>query len=124
VRDYIALLETTGQIDGALTFYRWLDTVFPVAVFGILISSIWGLWGRPAKAIAFLGGLVSIGYLIADFVENAAVAVMLKAGSAGVDMPMITTASAATQGKWVAVFACAGLIVLGLLVTLVRGGQR
>ena len=123
-RSYIKTLEDSGQIDTALTFYRWLDSVFPIGVFGLLISSIWGLWGRPARAIAFLGGLVSVGYLIADFVENAAVAVMLRAGSADLELSMVTTASAATQGKWVAVFACGALIILGLLVTLVRGGQR
>lgn len=123
-RAYLARLEEAELIGPYLTFFRWIDTAFPLAIFGLLISSIWALWRRPAPAIALLGVLVAIGYAVADYVENAAVAVMLRAGSQDVTAEAVNIASAATQGKWVAVFGALILIVAGFLVTLVRGSDR
>lgn len=123
-RAYLAHLEERDLIGPYLTFFRWIDTVFPLAVFGVLISSIWALWRRPAPAIALLGGLVAIGYAVADYVENAAVAVLLRAGSQDVTVEAVNIASAATQGKWVAVFGALIVIGAGFLVTLVRGSDR
>jgi hypothetical protein len=124
VRDYLVFLETSGQINAFQTFYRWIDFVFPLAIFGMLTTAMLGFWARPAKSIAFLGVLVCIGFLVADYVENLSVAALLDAGSAGVTLDLINTASSATQGKWVAVLASLGLIALGFLVTLFRGGRR
>ena len=123
-RAYLQYLEEQELIGPYLTFYRWIDTAFPLALFGLLISSIWGLWGRAAPAIALLGGLVAIGYAVADSVENAAVAGLLRAGSAEVTAEAVNVASAATQGKWVAVFGALLLIGAGFLVALVRGTDR
>ncbi len=123
-RTYLEHLEAAELIGPYLTFYRWIDTAFPLAIFGLLISGIWAFWARSAPAIALLGGLVSIGYAVADYVENAAVAVLLRAGSAEVTTDAINVASAATQGKWVAIFGASLLVVVGLLVTFVRGSDR
>ncbi|THH37152.1 hypothetical protein E4Z66_09495 [Aliishimia ponticola] len=120
-QDYLRDLDARGQTGAYLTFYRWIDTVFPVAVFGVVASAIWGLWWRPAPAIAVLGILVSAGYVVADYVENASVAALLRTGADGVTADAVLIASSATQGKWVALLAAAMLAVLGLLVTLVRG---
>lgn len=123
-RNYLEYLETAELVGPYLTFFRWIDTALPLAVFGILISCIWGLWARPAPAIALLGGLVAIGYAVADYVENAAVATLLRVGSEAVTAEAVNIASAATQGKWVAVFGALLLIGAGALVTLVRGTDR
>jgi hypothetical protein len=123
-RTYLAYLEERELIGPYLTFFRWIDTAFPLAIFGLLISSIWAIWARPAPAIAVLGALVAIGYAVADYVENAAVASVLRAGSADVTAEAVNVASAATQGKWVAVFGALLLIGAGVLVTLVRGSDR
>lgn len=121
---YLRYLDDAGLIGPYLTFHRWIDTVFPLAVFGVLISSIWGLWARAAPAIAVLGGFVAIGYAVADYVENAAVAALLRAGADDVTAEAVNVASAATQGKWVAVFGALAVIAVGILVTLVRGVDR
>ena len=123
-RAYLEYLERAELIGPYLTFYRWIDTAFPAAVFGLLFSSIWGLWARPAPAIAVLGAFVAVGYAVADYVENAAVATMLRAGSADVTADAVNVASAATQGKWVAILGALGVIAAGILVTLVRGTDR
>ena len=118
---YLAHLEASGLKAAYLGLHRWIDTVFPVGILGMLVSAIWGLWARPAFAIAALGGLVATGYIVADYVENAAVAALLRTGSADITQEQVLIASSATQGKWVALFAALMLIGLGLLVTLVRG---
>lgn len=123
-RDYLRHLEAAELIGPYLTFYRWIDTAFPLAIFGLLLSSIWALWARPAPAIAVLGALVAVGYAVADYVENAAVAALLRAGSEAVTAEAVNIASAATQGKWVAIFGALLLIGAGVLVTLVRGNDR
>lgn len=123
-RAYLAHLEGSAKLTAYLTIYRWIDFVFPVAVFGVLASTMWVVWRRATWAIALLGVLMALGYLVADYVENAAVLEMLLAGSVDVTLDQVITASSATQGKWVAIFASLGLIGLGLVVGLFRGFGR
>lgn len=120
-RTYLNHLEGRGLIAPYLTLHRGIDSVFPLSLFAMLAAAMWGLWARPASSIALLGGLVSLGYVVADYVENAAVAVLLRAGSEAVTAEAVHVASSATQGKWVALMAAVMLVGLGLLVTLVRG---
>lgn len=119
-RHYLDWLEHRDLITPYLTVFRWIDWVFPLSIFGMLVSAIWGLWGRPAPAIAVLSTLVAIGFLVADYVENAAVAVLLSEGAAQVTQRAVDIASSATQGKWIFLGASVAIVLLGLIVTLFR----
>ncbi len=123
-QDYLTYLDREELIGPYLTFYRWIDTAFPLAVFGLLITSIWALWARAAPAIAVLGAFVAIGYAVADYVENSAVAALLRAGADDITAEAVNVASAATQGKWVALFGALIVIAAGILIALVRGVDR
>ena len=118
---WLAVNKLTVTYLGA---FRWIDSVFPLAVFGLLASGVWGLWARPARMVALLGCGLAVVYLGADYVENARVAGLLRAGPDALTASQVSSASLATQVKWIGIFAPSLLILAGLLLTAIKGGRQ
>lgn len=121
---YLRWLAENDLTATYLGVFRQIDSVFPLAVFGLLASGVWGLWARPARMVALMGcGLAGV-YLGADLVENARVAGLLRAGPDAVTAEAVARAALATQVKWTGIFASVLLILAGLALTLIKGGRR
>lgn len=110
-RAFLAALSDGGR-DFYLTVQHRLDSAFPALFAVVLVMGYaqvfrgWVRWAASALPLAAAGF---------DYMENAAVAVMLRAGD-GLTDAMILTASQWTERKWIAI----GLAVLALFEGLVR----
>ena len=120
---YLTWLEDNNLVDDYLTTHRWIDSVFPLAIFGMLVAALWGLWGRPMPLVAGLGSAVAAIFLGADLLENAAVAELLRAGSGALTQDAIIWASNLTQIKWGAIFCAVLLCAAGLILTFIKRGR-
>ncbi len=120
---YLTLLKDSGATQAYLTTFRQIDTVFPLAIFGLTVSALWGLWSRRARAIAVLGVVAASVYLMADYIENAAVASLLRSGPDGIAESAVSFASTATQIKWIALLACGLLCLTGIAAWLFGKGR-
>lgn len=113
VREFLAAIGDEG---GALYLGTqfWLDMIFPPLLGAVLFLTYrWLFPGRPGLII----GTVSLIYVVADYLENFAIAAMLRAGADGVTPEMAATANQWTLTKW-------GLAVLGLVMLLIGFGLR
>lgn len=112
VRRYLDALSPAG-VALYLGPVRWADTVFPVLMG---LTFLW--WMRPLAGLAGLvGGAAAVFYVALDLSENAAVAVMLRAGSDEVVAGQVTLASTLTQAKFAA-------FALAVVLTVVAFGRR
>jgi len=95
----------------------WLDMAFPPLLGAVLFLVYrWLFPGWPGLVI----GALSMTEVVADTLENAAIAVMLRAGPDGMTQAMVARASQWTQVKWS--LACVGVLalVVGLALRLWR----
>ena len=104
-----------------LGLFRWLDSLLPVALFLTLAGLLWqgsaGHW-VPLRALIMC---LPVLYLVADLLENAQVAEMLRAG-VPLDAAMVRVASTYTQMKWLSLGLCFVMIMVGWLAR--RGKQE
>lgn len=121
---YLAWLQDNALTETYLGTFRRIDSLFPLAMFGLAASAIWGLWARPARMVALLGLALCGVDLAADYTENALVAGLLRAGPEAVTAEAVARASLATQVKWVGLLAAALLALAGLILTFAKGGRR
>lgn len=91
----------------------WLDTIFPGLLAATLYVALLGLLQPWLGNGARFAALVPVIPTVLDWLENAAVARMLEAGTDGVTAEMVAAASRWTVLKWYAY-----LIVLGLTLLL------
>jgi len=92
----------------------WLDMVFPPLLGAIIFLFFrWLFPGVPGLVI----GIVSLTYVVADILENLAVAAILRAGVDGLTPQMAATANQLTTAKW-------GLALIGLAMLVIRIALR
>ncbi|MDU8926274.1 hypothetical protein RXV86_02645 [Alisedimentitalea sp. MJ-SS2] len=95
----------------------WLDMIFPPLLGAVLFLSYrWLFPGWPGLII----GSVSLIYVAVDYLENFAIAVMLRTGAENLTVEMVAAANQWTILKWS--FALVGLVILivGLLLVVRR----
>jgi len=108
-QDFIAAIGDEG-VSLYLGAQLWLDMIFPPLLGAVLFLCYRRLFpGLPGLII----GTVSLTYVVADYLENMALAAMLRAGADGLTPEMAATANQWTTTKW-------GLALVGL-ATLVIG---
>ncbi len=94
-----------------LTVQQGFDTAFPMLKAVVLILAFFRLY--PARLAAPLG-LIALATSLFDELENAAVAVMLRAGAEGLTAEMVTSASHWTQVKSAGDTLLMVLLLIGL----------
>ena len=121
-----ALLTALG--DEGRAFYlgvqHWLDTAFPALLASVLFWTFRAL--VPGWHGLVLGGLAAVPGPGLDVLENARVAVLLRAGPEAITADQVAAASAASLGKSFAV-TLALVALTGALAAWVwrhRGGER
>ncbi len=87
----------------------WLDTLFPPLLGGVLFMSF--RWLFPGKTGVIIGTL-SLTSIIVDYLENAAIAAMLRVGPDATTAEMAATASQWTTLKWS--LSLVGLVTLAV----------
>ncbi len=92
----------------------WLDMVFPPLLGAVLF--LFYRWLYQGMLGLFVG-TVSLSYVVADILENIAVAAMLHAGADGMTAEMAATANQWTTMKW-------SLSVIGLVMLIIGIAQR
>jgi len=108
-----AILQALGYegSDFYLHVQHRLDKVYPALLAIVLIGSFWRLYPRIwAAGFSFLALLAS-GF---DYLENAAVAIMLHAGPEGLSEAMVQSANRWTMLKSTAVSAALTALLAGL----------
>lgn len=95
----------------------WLDTVFPPLLGAVLFLGYrWLFPGLPGRII----GTISLGSVVVDYLENAAVAAMLRAGADGMTSQMAATANFWTTTKWSLAFVGAMTLLVGIAFRMSR----
>jgi len=112
-RTYLNAISDTGKRTYLYSLQR-LDLVFPLL---LAVSIGWSIlrlapkeWGRIRHVLPF----AAVPAMLADYLENLAVAGILKSASANLSPDLVRFASAATQVKYV--FLAAAFIVLAALI--------
>ncbi len=113
-RDLLAALGPSGT-EFYLTVQLWLDTAYPGLMAAVLIFSFAKLSARPWVWVLAGGAVVMAA---CDYLENLAVAGMLRAGPQAVTDAMITAASGWTLWKSIS----STLVFTALLMLLARAG--
>ncbi|PFG65087.1 hypothetical protein AXZ77_3736 [Thioclava sp. ES.031] len=91
-----------------------LDTLFPPLLAAVLFLCFRGLYPGLSGLII---GTASLSSVIVDYLENAALAAMLRAGPEALTPEMVATANQWTTAKW-------GLALVGLATLIVGIGLR
>ncbi|MFN3225677.1 MAG: hypothetical protein ACE360_05440 [Hyphomicrobiales bacterium] len=95
----------------------WLDMAFPLLLGVVLFLGYrWLFPGLPGRII----GTISLGSIVVDYLENAAVAAMLRAGADGMTPQMAATANFWTTTKWGLAFVGAVTLLVGIALRLRR----
>lgn len=95
----------------------WLDMAFPPLLGAVLFLGYqWLFPGLPGRVI----GTISLGSILVDYLENAAVAAMLRAGADGMTPQMAATANFWTTTKWGLAFVGAVTLLIGIALRLRR----
>lgn len=113
VQDFLAAIGDEGT---ALYLgpQFWLDMIFP-PLLGAVLFMIYR-WLFPGLRGLIIGA-VSLTYVATDFLENLAIAALLRAGVAGLTPEMAATAHFWTTAKW-------SLAVVGLAFLVIGIGLR
>jgi hypothetical protein len=97
----------------------WLDMIFPPLLGAVLYFSF--RWLFPGS-IGLIIGVASLSSIIVDYLENAALAAMLRAGADGLTPQMVATANLWTRTKWSLAFV--GLVALTIGIVLRLRGRK
>lgn len=95
----------------------WLDMVFPPLLGAVIFLFFrWLFPGLPG----LITGIVSLSYVVADILENLAVAAILRAGVDGLTPQMAATANQWTTVKWGLALVGLAMLVIGVALRLRR----
>lgn len=119
VRVYLAALDGEGR-DFYLTVQHWLDTTYPALLALSLILALHLLLGARRVWLSRAVSGVAVAGAVFDYLENAAVAALLRAGTEGVTQGMVTWASAWTVAK----SAATGVVMAVVLIAAIRALWR
>ena len=115
-KDFVAALGDEGAAH-YLDVQLPLDMIFPPLLGAVLFLCYrWLFPGLPGLII----GTVSLTYIVADYLENAAVAAMLRAGADDLTLHMATTANRWTLAKWSLSLVGLVTLMIGILLRLRR----
>lgn len=117
--DTRAFIRAIG--DEGVAFYLgvqlWIDMVFPPLLGSVLFLFYrWLFPGWPGRII----GTLSLLSIVVDYLENAALATMLRAGADGLTPEMVASASQWTQMKWSLSMIGLATMVAGVVLRLRR----
>lgn len=107
--------------DEGVAFYLgvqlWIDMIFPPLLGAVLFLFYrWLFPGWPGRII----GTLSLLSIVVDYLENAALATMLRAGADGLTPEMVASASQWTQTKWSLSLIGLATVVAGVVLYLRR----
>ena len=115
-RSFVAAIGDDGT-RFYLDVQLWLDMAFPPLLAAVLFLGYrWLFPGLPGRVI----GTISLGSILVDYLENAAVAAMLRAGADGLTPEMAATANFWTTTKWSLAFLGAVTVLFGIALRLRR----
>lgn len=119
LEDARAFIASIGDAGVALYLNRQLllDMIFPPLLGAILFLSY--RWLFPGLTGVIIGTL-SLTSIVVDYLENAALAAMLRAGADGVTPQMAATANLWTVTKWSLSLVGVVTLVLGVALSLRR----
>lgn len=101
VRAYLAVLNAEGR-ETYLTVQHWLDTTYPALLALSLVLALHLLLAPRRVWLARAGSAVALAGAVFDYMENAGVAALLRAGVEGVDAVMAARAGTLTMAKFAA----------------------
>ncbi len=110
-RAYLAVLNSDGR-EFYLTTQHWLDTTYPALLAVSLILALHLLLASRQAWLAYAASVVAVAGAVFDYMENAAVAGLLRAGAESVTQGMVTWSSAATMAKSAATGAVMAVVVI------------
>ncbi|WP_296763420.1 hypothetical protein [Sediminimonas sp.] len=125
-RAYLAVLNAEGR-ETYLIVQHWLDTTFPALLALSLILALHLLLAPRWLLLARAGSLVAVAGAVFDYLENAAVAALLRAGAQGITPEMVTRAGVWTVAKSAADAVAITLVLGAVAVALWRrwnGGTK
>ena len=115
-RNFVAAIGNEGA-RLYLDVQLWLDMAFPPLLGAVLFLGYrWLFPGLPGRII----GTISLGSIVVDYLENAAVAAMLRAGADDLTPQMAATANFWTTTKWGLAFVGAVTLLVGIALRLRR----
>lgn len=117
--DARAFVTAIGDPGAALYLGRqfWLDMIFPPLLSAVLFLAYrWLFPGWPGLVI----GTLALTEVAFDYLENFAVAAMLRAGPDGLTPEMVATASRWTTVKWSLAAVGVLALVVGIVLKLLR----
>lgn len=115
-RDFVAAIGDEGA-RFYLDVQLWLDMAFPPLLGAVLFLGYrWLFPGLPGRVI----GTISLGSIAVDYLENAAIAAMLRSGADGMTPQMVATANFWTTTKWSLAFVGAVTLLVGIALRLRR----
>ncbi len=118
--DCKATVESAIGDEGAALYLGaqlWLDMIFPPLLGAVLFLCYrWLFPGLPGLII----GTVSLTYVAADYLENMALAAMLRAGADGLTPEMAATANQWTITKWSLALVGLVTLIIGIALRLRR----
>ena len=115
-QDFVAAIGDEGA-RLYLDVQLWLDMVFPPLLGAVLFYGYrWLFPGLPGLVI----GTVSLGSIAVDYLENAAVAAMLRAGADGMTPQIATVANQWTTTKWGMALVGTVTLIIGIAMRLRR----
>ena len=117
---FLAALSPEGRAF-YLDVQQWLDTAYP-ALMGVTLVMAFGFLFRGA--LRWIAIVFALAGAVFDYLENAAVAGMLRAGSEGITPDMVATASRWTLLKSGAVTLAMLMLIAGLVMLLWRRVRR
>ncbi|SHH93755.1 hypothetical protein [Marivita hallyeonensis] len=116
VREFLSALDDEGAALH-LGAQFWLDMVFPPLLGAVIFFVFrWLFPGLPVLVI----GIVSLSYVVADVLENLAVAKILRAGVDGLTPQMAATANQWTTVKWGLALVGLAMLIIGIALRLRR----
>lgn len=126
VRAYLAVLTAEGR-ETYLTVQHWLDTTYPALLALSLVLALHLLLAPRRVWLARAGSAVALAGAVFDYMENAAVAALLRTGVEGIDAGVADRAGVLTMAKSAADAAAMTLLLGAVAVALWRrwnGGTR
>ncbi|SMX24169.1 hypothetical protein [Boseongicola aestuarii] len=118
-RAFLAAIDAETTVFYLTTQHR-IDLLYPALLAASLAAGLIWSWRRGPRWL--VGGFILLGVLgaVADYTENARVAVMLRAGPDALTVEMVDAASKASMAK----AGLTTLATLALVVGLVRRARR
>ncbi len=111
---FMAALPEDGRLF-YLNVQQMLDSTFPALFAVVMVMACVHLFRGIYRSIAIVLVLAAVGF---DYLENTAVAVMLRAGAGGLTPEMVASASGWSQLKWATLTLALLVLMAGLVMAL------